>query len=108
MIYLSLTLPPLIPPTLIWQRGLLRKGPSLCHGAAGNGFVFLVLYRLTNDEKYLARSRHFADWLAGDEGRSVRLLPDCPFSLFEGLAGVACYFSELKDPASACFPLFEI
>lgn len=30
-----------------WQRGLLRKGYSLCHGVAGNGYTFLVLFQLT-------------------------------------------------------------
>ena len=32
---------------LCWERGLLRKGPSICHGVAGTGYVFLLLYRLT-------------------------------------------------------------
>jgi hypothetical protein len=34
---------------LIWQKGLLKKGPGLCHGVAGNGYVFLLLYRLTSN-----------------------------------------------------------
>jgi hypothetical protein len=25
----------------VWQRGLLSKGPGLCHGVGGNGYVFL-------------------------------------------------------------------
>ena len=29
----------------IWQRGLLKKGPGICHGVAGSGYAFLVLYR---------------------------------------------------------------
>jgi len=32
---------------LTWQRGLLKKGPGICHGIAGSGYVFLLLYRLT-------------------------------------------------------------
>ena len=32
---------------LTWQKGLLRKGPGICHGVAGSGYVFLLLYRLT-------------------------------------------------------------
>ena len=28
-------------------RGLLKKGPGLCHGVAGSGYVFLLMYRLT-------------------------------------------------------------
>lgn len=30
---------------LIWQKGLLKKGPGLCHGVGGNGYVFLLMYR---------------------------------------------------------------
>ena len=29
----------------VWLRGLLRKGPGLCHGVAGSGYVFLVMHR---------------------------------------------------------------
>lgn len=31
----------------IWHRGLLKKGPGLCHGIAGNGYSFLKLYNVT-------------------------------------------------------------
>ena len=34
---------------LTWQKGLLLKGPGICHGIAGSGYVFLLLYRLTGD-----------------------------------------------------------
>ena len=32
---------------LVWQRGLLKKGPGLCHGVAGNGYTFLHLYKVS-------------------------------------------------------------
>ena len=32
---------------LTWDAGPLVKGPSLCHGTAGNGFALLALYRRT-------------------------------------------------------------
>ena len=35
---------------LTWQKGLLLKGPGICHGIAGSGYVFLLLYRLTGDD----------------------------------------------------------
>ena len=41
---------------VVWQRGLLRKGYGLCHGAAGNAYVFLDLYKMTNDLKWLHRA----------------------------------------------------
>jgi hypothetical protein len=32
---------------VVWRRGLLTKGYSICHGVAGNAYTFLVLYQLT-------------------------------------------------------------
>lgn len=32
---------------IIWKRGLLRKGYSICHGVAGNAYCFLELYQTT-------------------------------------------------------------
>ncbi|XP_078489542.1 lanC-like protein 3 isoform X2 [Ciona intestinalis] len=40
----------------VWKLGLLKKGPGICHGVAGSGYVFLLLYRLTGDTKYLYRA----------------------------------------------------
>jgi lantibiotic modifying enzyme len=45
---------------LIWRAGPLAKGPSLCHGTAGNGVAFLALYERTGDERWLERARSFA------------------------------------------------
>jgi hypothetical protein len=33
-----------------WRRGLLAKGPGLCHGVAGNGYALLSVYRCTRWE----------------------------------------------------------
>ena len=41
---------------VVWERGLLTKGYGLCHGTAGNGYVFLNLYHATNDQKWLHRA----------------------------------------------------
>ena len=48
---------------LCWERGLLRKGPGICHGVAGSGYVFLLLYRLTGDKQQLARAHCCAQFL---------------------------------------------
>ena len=48
---------------LIWERGLLKKGPGLCHGIAGNGYAFLLMYRLTEDPKYYYRALQFAEFI---------------------------------------------
>ena len=39
-----------------WHRGLLKKGYGLCHGAAGNAYAFLALFRLTHNQKHLHRA----------------------------------------------------
>ena len=36
----------------VWDRGLLKKGPGLCHGVAGNGYTFLHLYQVLDMVKY--------------------------------------------------------
>ena len=41
---------------LTWKRGLLMKGPGICHGVAGSVYVFLLLYRLTSADRHLHRA----------------------------------------------------
>ena len=41
---------------LVWKRGLLKKGPGICHGVAGSGYVHLLMYRLTGSQVYLNRA----------------------------------------------------
>lgn len=41
---------------VVWQRGLVRKGYGLCHGVAGNAYVFLELYKVTKELKWLHRT----------------------------------------------------
>jgi hypothetical protein len=48
---------------LIWHKGLLRKGPGICHGVAGNGYAFLLLYRHTRDMAYLEKAKMFAHFM---------------------------------------------
>lgn len=41
---------------VVWRWGLLKKGYGLCHGAAGNAYAFLALYRQTQDPRHLYRA----------------------------------------------------
>lgn len=41
---------------VVWHYGLLKKGYGLCHGAAGNAYTFLALYRQTQEAKHLYRA----------------------------------------------------
>lgn len=76
---------------MIWHRGLLRKGPGLCHGVSGNGYAFLLLYRLTHDEVLLQRAKTFAIIMMEPKFEQLANTPDSPFSLYEGWAGALCY-----------------
>ncbi|XP_047502916.1 lanC-like protein 3 [Penaeus chinensis] len=92
---------------ITWQKGLLKKGPGICHGVAGSGYVFLTLYRLTKDPIHLYRALQFSSFLYAKEFQQARI-PDAPYSLFEGLAGTVCFLADLMDPENAVFPLFNI
>ncbi|KTG33707.1 hypothetical protein cypCar_00026825 [Cyprinus carpio] len=92
---------------VIWQRGLLKKGYGLCHGAAGNAYGFLALYKITQDPKHLYRACMFADWCM-NYGKHGCRTPDTPFSLFEGMAGTIYFLADLLQPTKAKFPAFEV
>lgn len=93
---------------VVWKRGLLRKGYGLCHGVAGNAYTFLQLYRLTGKTLYFNRAIRFAEWCLSSHQRECRV-PDRPNSLFEGLAGVIYFYSDLLAGADkATFPALEL
>ncbi|XP_038059117.1 lanC-like protein 3 [Patiria miniata] len=91
-----------------WEKGLLKKGPGLCHGIAGSGYVFLLLHRLTGDKKHLHRALQFAAFMEEDQFRREARVPDAPYSLYEGLAGTACFLADLLEPEKAEFPFFNV
>ncbi|ODN01842.1 LanC-like protein 3 [Orchesella cincta] len=95
---------------LMWNRGLLRKGPGICHGVAGNGYVFLVLNRLLEgkDPKQLYRAGKFAEFLECPQFLKEANRPDCPYSLYEGWAGTVCFLMDLLQPEAAEFPFFNL
>eukprot|EP01025_Chloroclados_australasicus_P032945 TRINITY_DN3346_c2_g1_i2.p4 TRINITY_DN3346_c2_g1~~TRINITY_DN3346_c2_g1_i2.p4 ORF type:complete len:121 (-),score=6.59 TRINITY_DN3346_c2_g1_i2:527-889(-) len=92
----------------IWERGLLKKGPGLCHGISGNGLALLNLYRVTRDSSWLIRASQFAEFIACDQFLQDSNTPDRPHSLFEGWAGACCLLSALADPVHLGFPYFEV
>ncbi|RUS78284.1 hypothetical protein EGW08_013948 [Elysia chlorotica] len=93
---------------LTWNKGLLKKGPGICHGVAGSGYVFLLLYRLTDNKKYLHRAVQFGRFIFSEEFQAEAKTPDNPFSLYEGLAGTVCFMLDLLQPDRAEFPFFDI
>nr|XP_043640152.1 lanC-like protein GCR2 [Erigeron canadensis] len=96
---------------VVWERGLLKR-VGICHGISGNAYVFLSLYRLTGDVKFLYRAKAFASFL---HENALMLISegtmhggDRPFSLFEGIGGMAYLFLDMIDPSEARFPAYEI
>lgn len=98
----------LLAGELVWSKGLLRKGPGICHGVAGNGYVFLLLSRLTNDPKHLYRAKMFAEFLTSVEFVREARTPDRPLSLYEGTAGTICFLVDLLRHDKASFPFMDV
>ncbi|XP_022214380.1 lanC-like protein 3 homolog [Drosophila obscura] len=93
---------------LVWNRGVLRKGPGICHGVAGGGYVFLLLFRLTNEMMYHYRALKFMELLTNPVFQEQARMPDRPQSLFEGMAGTVCFLIDLLDPERASFPFMDV
>ncbi|OWJ99106.1 LANCL3 [Cervus elaphus hippelaphus] len=72
---------------LTWQKGLLKKGPGICHGVAGSAYVFLLLYRLTGNSKYIYRAQRFAEFLFTEEFKAGSRVLESIYSLYEGFSG---------------------
>lgn len=93
---------------LVWRKGLLYKGPGICHGIAGNGYVFLTMYRMTNNPKYLYYAVKFMEFLSHPAFLEQARVPDCPYSLYEGDAGTVCYLTDLLSPHESSFPFMDV
>jgi lantibiotic modifying enzyme len=88
---------------LVWQAGAHgdEKGPSICHGTAGNGYALLRTFERTGDERWLKRARRFAmHALEQVERRENR------YALWTGDVGVALFASDCLD-ARAAYPILE-
>ena len=81
---------------------------GICHGIAGSGYVFLLLYRMTSDEKYVHRALKFAEFMETRQFKEGARAPDSPFSLYEGLGGTLCFLTDMLQPLKAEFPFFDV
>ena len=84
---------------LTWRAGPLRKGASLCHGTAGNGYAFLALLARTGDERWLTRARAFALHAAAQVERSRSEHGRGRHTLWTGDLGTALYLADCVDGA---------
>lgn len=92
--------------------GDIRQNPTQCHGLTGNAELFIELYRLTNEQRWLDRAYDFAKqsfkyrtissegdlWQADDEGYYSQ-------DFCYGAAGVGHFFLRLINPLVLKTPL---
>jgi len=99
---------------LIYTNGLLRKGVGLCHGVAGSVYALLSISdantmlsnapaaesasTIVGEDVWFLKALHLAqlaisyeDWTRKGEMN----VPDRPYSLYEGVAGMCCAWAEL-------------
>ena len=86
---------------LVYTHGLLRKGVGLCHGVAGGVYALLAVSDMLDsraDTYWLARAVHLAH-LATEysalERKGEMRVPDDPYGLYEGVAGMCCAWAEV-------------
>jgi lantibiotic modifying enzyme len=78
---------------VVWQKGLLRKGFGICHGVAGNAYMFMYLYEVTKKQDYLIKLLAFTRYITDKNNQAEYIdKPDHPYSLFEGIT--PCIINE--------------
>jgi len=82
---------------LVWQAGPVAKLPGLCHGAPGNGYALLKLYRRTGDAAWLERARAFAMHAAAQAERALAVHGQRKWSLWTGDLGLALFLQDCID-----------
>ncbi|KAF8018491.1 hypothetical protein BT93_H3387 [Corymbia citriodora subsp. variegata] len=96
---------------VVWKNGLVKK-VGLADGISGNAYAFLSLYRLTGERIYEDRARAFAIFPYHNVNKPVGTehahVVDYAFSLYQGLAGVACLWFDLVDAENSRFPGYEL
>lgn len=101
--------------SLVYRHGFLRKGIGLCHGVGGSIYALLsvsdALALMPGDSDhrhnsvyYFQRAVHLAYVATSyekltDDGKMG--VPDRPYSLYEGLAGMCCAWSEIARRITA-------
>lgn len=88
----------------VWQRGVLTKGASMCHGTGGNAMLLLSHYRLTSEARVALQALRMVHLALTTRG-GLGLGGDRPYSLMEGFGGVLCAVCAVLAPdAGIAFP----
>jgi lantibiotic modifying enzyme len=95
---------------IAWKCGLSRHGSGLCYGISGNGYTFLLLYKITGDLKHLHRAKEFVKFIISKDYTKEEKKLKHSLSLFEGYSGVICFLIDVlnaaQDNRDPVFPLF--
>lgn len=91
---------------LTWRAGPLVKGPSLCHGTAGNGYALLKMWTRTGDDVWLARARAFGMHAMAQVQAARQRQGHGRHSLWTGDIGVALFLAACISGDSA-FPTLD-
>jgi hypothetical protein len=93
---------------VLWPRRSLRKSISLCRGISGIGYVFLALAQVdsTNHAMWRKRAEYYAQ-AAASNWSDLLTSSKRPYSLFEGLGGLAALLLDLENEEGANFPFYE-
>ena len=92
----------------LWERGLLYKGNSLCHGMPGIVYSLIRLYKYTKDDLYLKEAIGICKGTYDpkiqslvkedkDPQRKCKGIPDTPYSLMEGEGGCLVMYYDLMS-----------
>jgi hypothetical protein len=84
----------------------LRKGVGLCHGIAGNASYALLAVGRT-DASFVSKAFLFFEF-ALEHLEELDLVPDRPYSLYEGLGAMCTLAIDLASPDQPKFPLDEL
>jgi len=92
--------------SVVWERGLLKKGTGICHGISGNAYTFLMNAKFSKNPEMIYRAAKFAEFMA--DGKTRFRDADRPLSLFEGVSGEVLFYIDLlwaKNPRFPCYDL---
>ncbi|KAI4317292.1 hypothetical protein L6164_025173 [Bauhinia variegata] len=98
---------------VVWKNGLV-KNVGLADGVSGNAYAFLSLYRLTGENIYEERAKAFSCFFYDNaislarQRESLHVGGGNVYSLFHGLAGIACLWFDMIAPHNSSFPGYEL
>ncbi|PPQ88193.1 hypothetical protein CVT25_005158 [Psilocybe cyanescens] len=94
----------------LYKHGLLRKGVGLCHGIAGSIYALLAASDALDSSSnrcFFVKAAHLAFLATFHEDMTSSKemsTPDHPWSLYEGLAGTCCAWTEVLSRLDSSDP----